>query len=67
MTGKEFYKSTFDEVKVSDYMLTRLMVMDGENLVYEKSYGFLYHIAKAIVAFVGVLAASGTLFSVPLL
>ncbi len=67
MTGKEFYKSTFDEVQVSDYMMTKLMVMSNGNPVYEKNYGFLYHIAKAIVAFVGVLAASGTLFSVSLL
>lgn len=67
MTGKEFYKSTFDEVKVSDYMLTRLMLMNSENPAYGKNYEFLYHIVKAMIAFVGVLAASGTIFSVPLL
>lgn len=67
MTGKEFYKSTFDEVQVSQYMLTKLMVMSGENLVYEKKYGIVYRVAKVIIAFGSVFAASGAFFSVPLL
>lgn len=67
MTGKEFYKSTFDEVHVSEHILARLMIMDEQNLICGKKHGVLYHIAKAVVAFAGVLAASGALFSVPLL
>lgn len=67
MTGKKFYKSTFDEIQISDYMLTKLMVMSSTDCVYEQNHGIIYLIVKAIAAFVGILAASGTLFTVPLL
>lgn len=67
MTGKELYRSTYDEIQISEHMLTKLMMMNGGNLVYEKKYGIAYRVAKVIISFGSVFAASGAFFSVPLL
>lgn len=67
MTGKDFYKDTFNEIQVSDYMITKLMLLNGSSLNDMKRRGVLYHVAAAIITFVCTLLASGTLFTVPLL
>ena len=66
MTGKEAYRSTFDEINVSPQMMTRLMLQNGNVVVMENSYGIVYRAIKAIVTFITVLTASGVLFSVPI-
>lgn len=66
MTGKNIYKSTFDEIQIPEYMFMKLMMLNGQNLIYEQSNGFLYRIVTGIITFIGVMAASGALFSVPL-
>lgn len=67
MTGKEFYKSTFDEIQVSEHMIAKLMMMSGEEFVSKRKYGIVYRIAKVVITFASVFAASGALYSVPLL
>lgn len=66
MPGKNIYKSTFDEIQIPEYMFMKLMMLNGQNLIYERSNGFLYRIVTGIITFIGVMAASGALFSVPL-
>lgn len=66
MTGKNIYKSTFDEIQIPEYMFMKLMMLNGQNLIYEQSNGFLYRFVTGIITFIGIMAASGALFPVPL-
>lgn len=67
MTNKELYKSTFDEIQISDNVMAKLLLVKRVDAECQKKYGIAYKIAKAIVAIGSVFAASGALFSVPLL
>lgn len=66
MTGREAYKRTFDEIHISDQMMSRLMLANENVIIRETSYGILYRAFKAVVTFITVLTASGVIFSVPL-
>jgi hypothetical protein len=66
MNGRDLYKSTFDEVKVSNEMMAKLMLLNGTPLIQTKNVGPVYRIVSAILTFLGVLAASGAFYSVPL-
>lgn len=67
MTNRELYKDTFDEINISEHMMAKLLLIKNVDAECKKKYGVLYQIVKVIVAFGSVFAASGALFSVPLL
>lgn len=67
MTKKELYKNTFDEIQISEHMMAKLLLVKSVDVECQKKYGIIYKIVKAIVAIGSVFAASGALFSVPLL
>lgn len=67
MSGRDIYKKTFDEVNISDYTLTKLMLLNGDIVSTNNHEHIVYRILKTAVAFIGVLFASGTLFSVPIM
>ena len=64
MSGKELYNKTFDEVNISDYTKTKLMLMYGKDFSVVQSEHIVYRIVKAAIVFLGLLFANGTLFSV---
>jgi hypothetical protein len=66
MSCKNIYQKTFDEVNISNEMMAKLMLLNCNDNEEQQHEHLLYYFFKTAVALLGVLFASGTLFSVPI-